>query len=108
MAFHSWISTLEDNCYLESAVKAINAIKPAFTIVQSNKEVIYTIEKECSAAQAASRVRVIARWANKASKEMLMEVISEESMLKKGMRCETVATELKEHLPAFQCNASKD
>ena len=108
MAFHSWISTLEDNYHLESAVKAINAIKPAFIIVQSSREVIYAIEKECSPSQAASRVRVIARWANKASKEMLMEVISEESILKKGTRCEAVAAELKEHLQVFQSNTLKN
>jgi hypothetical protein len=42
------------------------------------------------------------------SKELLMEGISEESMLMKNTSGALVAAELKEHLPALQGNALRD
>jgi hypothetical protein len=65
----------------------------------SNAHHVYAVDSSEEKIPYGRRVRLIAAWTNRSSGEFKIELISEESLLMRGSRCKSLATELQRAFP---------
>lgn len=100
MALFQWSSTTE-LCELQRCLQdASESLGLEVDQELSQNASIYVREKGGSAIPLNSRVTVLISPRNGARTEFLVEVRSSEPMLRRGTRCEDIASKLKALIPA--------
>ena len=99
MALYTWLSSIPKPPLAESFAGAFEEL--GFKILEeaSGEHQIYAEEIAISSHPHTSRVNVLVCWTCASKIQCQIEVRSSEAMLKRGTRCEEVATALKTFAP---------
>ena len=100
MALFQWITAEERSSLLTRLQQAVEQLGLTVDQEFSTSSTIYARDQEGARTPLSARVAVIISPNNGASNEFQVEVRSSEPMLKRGTRCEQIATELRGVIPA--------
>jgi hypothetical protein len=99
MALFSWLTETQESCllsYLQDAITGVGMIVDASV---SNSNQVYAVDEITKGIAHCSRVRLIASWTDRSTGELKIELMSSESQLLKGTRCESMMTALQQAFP---------
>ncbi len=100
MALFQWITTAERPRLLGRLEHAVTQLGLTINQEFSTTSTIYARDPDGARTALDARVTVIISPNNGANDEFQVEVRSSEPMLKRGTRCEQIATELRAVIPA--------
>lgn len=99
MALFQWITQADRRVLEASLERCLVEFGIEIDCENSTQALVYASDKAGSNSLRRPRVSVIAAPCNGARDEFAVEVRSDEPMLRRGTRCEQVASALREHVP---------
>ena len=99
MALFSWLTETQEVCLLSWLRDEIAGMGMAVDSSVSNSHQVYAVDALTGGISHCSRVRLIASWTDRSAGELKIEVMSDESRLLQGTRCELLATVLQRAFP---------
>ncbi len=99
MALYQWITSIEHDEVNRQLLECLQENNLELDLEFSNGKTIYARDGNKSKCAWNTRVDIIISTNNSTRNEYLVEVRSSEAMLKKGTRCQEIATKLKVVIP---------
>ena len=98
LAVFKWLTRISGDDLVDAVQQDLERIGLVVQQEASSCYQLYAVDASTGPLQLDQRVQVIATWSDRSSGEILVEVRSNESMLRPQSRCELVAKQLKASL----------
>ena len=100
MALYTWLSSTPKSPLADSFADAFEELGLKILEEASGEHQIYAEESIRTGCSLSTRVNVLVCWTSANKSQCQIEVRSPEAMLKRGTRCEQIASALKNYAPA--------
>lgn len=94
MALFSWIASVDSDALVDALAEPLQQLGLVIDPSVSGAAQVLAADKPNCGLPMAQRVTVLASWNCSRSREYQVEVRSSEPQLRRGTRCEQIATEL--------------
>ena len=98
MAVFKWLTRISGENLIEAVQQDLESIGLVINHEVSSCCQLYAVDPATGRLQPGQRVQVIATWSDRPSGEILIEVRSDEPMLRPQSRCERLAKQLQASL----------
>ena len=99
MALFKWLICIEADSLREAIGSAIERAGLVINQAVSSEYALFASDPSEATLHHERRVSLLASWSDRSAREVLIEVRSDEPLLRSGTRCELTAMTLQKYLP---------